>query len=142
MRRRHDATVERMGALPLFAACTRRELALVARTFVERHEPAGTVLLRCGAPGRSFLVVTGGLASIRLGDRVLSRLGAGDFAGELAVLGRRSHGADVVAETDVALLECTAAELTGLLHEAPGLTRTMLTTLAMRLGVADRALVA
>jgi CRP-like cAMP-binding protein len=128
--------------MPLFAACTKRELALVARTFVERREPAGSVLLRRGAPGRTFVVLTAGTAAVRIDDHVLSRLLAGDFAGELAVLGRRCHRADVVAETDVALLECTAAELTALLHDAPGLTRTMLAALATRLCVADRALVA
>ena len=82
------------------------------------------------------------LAMVRLADRPLARLQAGDFAGELAVLGRRCHSADVVAETDLAVLECTGAELVGLLHDAPGLTRTMLSALATRLSVADRALVA
>ena len=141
MRRDADA-IERMGAVPLFAACGRRELALVARTFIERPVPAGAVLLRRGAPGRSFVVLLDGSAVVRLADRPLARLQAGDFAGELAVLGRRCHSADVVAETDLAVLECTGAELVGLLHDAPGLTRTMLTALATRLCVADRALVA
>ena len=120
-------------ALLLFAACTNRELGLVARTFVELDVPAGTVLLRGGAAGRSFVVVIDGTAVVRVGERVVARLHAGDFAGELGVLGTRRHSADVVAETDAVVLECTAAELRNLLHEAPGLTRTMLTTLATRL---------
>jgi len=142
MRRRPTTTTEHLGTVPLFGACTTRELALVARTFVERRVPAGTVLMRRGAVGRDFVVLVDGVAAVRIGDRTLGRLLAGDFAGELAVLGRRAHSADVVAESDVALLECTAAELTGLLHDAPSITRQMLTMLATRLCVADRALVA
>ena len=140
--RRDTEALQRLGAMPLFASCSRRELALAARTFIEWPVAAGTVLLRRGAPGRSFVVIVEGSAVVRVGERPLARLRAGDFAGELAVLGRRGHSADVVAETDLTVLECTGAELVGLLHDAPGMTRTMLTALATRLGVADPALAA
>lgn len=142
MRRQPNTTEQIVGAIPLFTSCTKRELALVARTFIDQRLPAGTVLLRQGAAGRSFVVVVQGSAVVRSGDRTVARLHPGDFAGELALLGRGCHHADVVAETDVVVLECTAAELVGLLHDAPGLTRTMLTTLAARLRAADQALVA
>jgi CRP-like cAMP-binding protein len=140
--RRQPEAMDRMVASPLFAACAKRELALAARTFIERCVTAGTVLMRQGTAGRTFVVLLDGSAIVRIGERTVSRLLPGDFAGELAVLGRRCHSADVVAESDLVVLECTAAELTMLLHEAPSLTRTMLTALATRLCVADRALVA
>jgi CRP-like cAMP-binding protein len=142
MRRQPTATERMIETMPLFRSCTRRELALVARTFIDQRLPAGTVLLRQGAAGRSFVVIVEGSAVVRSGARTVARLHPGDFAGELALLGRGCHHADVVAETDVVVLECTAAELTGLLHDAPSLTRTMLTTLAARLCAADHALVA
>jgi CRP/FNR family cyclic AMP-dependent transcriptional regulator len=141
MRRRRSNT-QRLGAIPLFASCTKRELALVDRTFIELRAPAGTPLMRRGRPGRDVVVIVEGTVIARVGDQTTARLAAGDVAGEVAALGHRAHFADVIAETDVVLLQCTAAELIGLLHDAPNLTRSLLTRLASRLGADDVALVA
>ena len=96
---RRNEKVERLRHIPLFAACTDAELALVARNVDEQHAGAGQVLTRQGEVGREFFVIVEGTAEVRIDDAPVARLGPGAFAGELALLDRRCRTATVVAET-------------------------------------------
>ena len=68
---RRNEKVERLRHVPLFAACTDDELALVARNVDEHHVEAGQVLTRQGEVGREFFVIVEGTAEVR--DRRAAR---------------------------------------------------------------------
>ena len=110
MRRRHDATSNGWGPCPSSPrAAGASWRSSPGRSSSGTNPPAPSCCAAAPPAARSWW-------SPAAWPRSASATGscrgcAGDFAGELAVLGRRSHGADVVAETDVAVLECTAAEL-------------------------------
>lgn len=110
-----------LRAVPLFAGCSREELNLVSSLVHEIDVPAGGVLAEEGVRGRDFLVLTAGEAEVRRGDRLLARLGAGQFLGEIALVRRTPRTATVVATTDVHALALDAWEFEELMGRAPGL---------------------
>jgi CRP-like cAMP-binding protein len=132
-RRDPDPRLGRLRAIPLFAACTRPELALVARNITEHHAAAGEVLIQRGWTGRELIVIVEGSAVVELEGRPIARLGPGDVAGEVALLDKGPRTATVVAETDIRALVSTAHEFALLLIHAPTLTRALLATAAHRL---------
>src|SRR5262245_12512643 len=53
---RQDEKMERLEAVPLFEACTRRQLRAVARIAEIFDAPASTILIRAGDPGEEFFL--------------------------------------------------------------------------------------
>jgi len=70
--------------------------------------PRGTVLFREGDEGREMFVVNAGSVTIskRVGEveKILSRLGAGEFLGEMAILNNKPRSATAVCDEDCRLL--------------------------------------
>ena len=139
--KRRNEKVERLRRLPLFAACTDDELAVVDRNVDELRVETGHVLIRAGEVGREFFVIVEGTAAVRIDGQLVARLGPGEFAGELALLDRRCRTATVVAETPVVMMVGGPREFAELLAGAPNMTRKLLTGLAGRLRAADRSAV-
>ena len=137
--RRRDRKVDRLRHVPLFAACSDDELALVARNIDEHHVEAGQVLTRQGEVGREFFVIVEGTAAVQIGGQLVARLGPGEFVGELALLDRGCRTATVVAETPVVVMVSGVGEFAELLASAPNVTRKLLAGLAGRLRAADCA---
>jgi hypothetical protein len=75
-RRSKDAKVELLGNVPLFSACSKRDLRRIAALVDEIEVPEGKVLIRQGEPGwECFVIAEGkakatirGVGSISLGD--------------------------------------------------------------------------
>lgn len=132
-----DAYLDHLATVPLFAACGRRELKLVARRAERVRIEAGTELVREGEPGHEFFVISGGTATVRRGDRKVATLRGGNFFGELALLDRAPRSATVAADTDMELFVLGQREFAGLLDEVPGLAHKLLTGMARRLREAD-----
>ena len=73
-----DEKMERLEAVPLFEACTQRQLRAVARIAEIFDAPAGTILIRAGDPGEEFFLIVEGTAASSLREERL-RLRTGDF---------------------------------------------------------------
>jgi len=130
---RRDEKVERLRRVPLFAACTDEELALVARNVDELHVDGGHVLTRQGGVGRELFVIVEGTAEVRVSGEPVARLGPGDVVGELALLDHRCRTATVVAETPLVVLVSGSRQFADLLVGAPNMTRALMVGLAARL---------
>ena len=139
---RAGSRLERLGRIPLFAACTGAELELIARNMTEHRMSPGEVLVQEGTVGREFLVIAEGTAVVMVGDESIARVGPGDFVGEIAMLDRGFRTATVVAETDMVVEICGTSEFAVLLAGAPTLTRKLLVGLAQRLRTADERITA
>lgn len=140
MTRRLGAKEQRLAAVPMFAACSPDELALLARLADEVHVPAGDRVIGTGELGREFFVIENGRARVVRQGRQVAELGTGDYFGELALLGEPMRNADVAAITDCDLVVLTSAQFSGLLEDVPSLARTLLRGMARRLAEADRRL--
>jgi CRP-like cAMP-binding protein len=121
VRLRKDAKIQQMQRVPLFAACTKRELAEVASIADEIDLPAGRNLTREGQAGHEFFVLLEGSADVRRKGRKVDSLEPGDFAGELALIMKRPRNATITTATPVRLLVVTEQNFRGLLRRQPNI---------------------
>ncbi len=90
------------------------------------------VIVQAGQKGVRMYVVTEGKAVVKMGERVVERLGPGGVFGEAALVDQSPRLATVVAETDCALLPITRTGFLGLVKMSPGFAESMLGSLAER----------
>jgi CRP-like cAMP-binding protein len=89
--------------------------------------PAGTTIVRQGAPaGKFFIIVAGTVEVVREdgdGERPVAVLRPGQFFGEIAILRDTTRTATVRAITDVSLLAVEKETLRSLVAQSLGITR-------------------
>ncbi|MFM7534420.1 MAG: cyclic nucleotide-binding domain-containing protein [Acidimicrobiales bacterium] len=134
-----DQKLERLTSTALFAGLDRHGLEAVAETTTEMQFPAGTVLAREGSQGHEAFVVVSGSITVSISGDQVGTIGAGEVAGELALLLREPRQATLTAATDVDLLVIEPGRFHTLL-EQPSIARALVTALARRLSNADKAL--
>lgn len=136
--RRHDEFLDHLAHVPMFSACSKKELSLVARLGAVRQVDAGEQLTTQGRPGSELFVVIGGKADVDRGGTSIATLGPGDFFGELALFDARGvRNATVIATTPMSVLVVSRHDFDRLLEEAPSLTRKLLTGMARRIQELD-----
>jgi CRP/FNR family transcriptional regulator, cyclic AMP receptor protein len=138
MARDGDA-IERLKAVPLFSACSSRELRAIAGVVKDVRHAAGTVIAREGEPGVGLFVIVDGQAEVTIGGKGMAKLGPGDFFGEIALLDGGPRSATVTATTDLRLLGLTEWVFRGLLQEHPSIAVKTLEAMAGRLRAATKA---
>ena len=110
-----------MQRVPLFANCSKRELAEIASIVDEIDLPAGRTLTREGEGGHEFFVLLEGAADVRRKGRKVDTIEPGDFAGELALIMKRPRNATIVTSAPVRLLVVTEQNFRGLLRRQPNI---------------------
>jgi CRP/FNR family cyclic AMP-dependent transcriptional regulator len=135
---RHDAFVDHLHNVPLFAACSRKDLQLLARRSEDVRVAADTTIVNEGDDGKEFFVILDGTASVSRQGRKVATLGPGSGFGDLALLEQAPRNATVVADTDMELVVVGQREFAELLDEVSGFARKMLAGTAHRLREADR----
>ena len=93
---------ERLAAAPLFEDLSEEQVQKLAVWFEPREYDAGNVPLHHDQHGYVFYVIDDGSAHAEIDGQVLTRLGPGDYFGEMAFFaddGRRT--ADVIADTSL-----------------------------------------
>jgi CRP/FNR family cyclic AMP-dependent transcriptional regulator len=134
---RRDAFIDHLAQVPLFSACSRKDLGLVARRADDVAVDAGKQLVAEGAAGHEFFVIMEGTAKVTRNGRKVAELGPGDAFGELALLDKAPRNATVTAETPMKLVVLGQREFAGILDEVPGFARKLLAGMAHRLREAD-----
>jgi CRP-like cAMP-binding protein/sugar phosphate permease len=131
------ADFDRLAArLGTFARLTPEQRAEFVREASFREVPAGTRVVEHGDAASSAYFILDGSATAGIpedgGYRGLSTMGAGDFFGEIAALTGSPRTADVVTESDTALLEVPAEALRAVMV-VPEIQRLVFSTLTSRL---------
>jgi CRP/FNR family transcriptional regulator, cyclic AMP receptor protein len=137
-RRSRDAKLELLSGVPLFSACSKRELQRIASLTDRIDVPEGQVLTRQGDRGRECFVIAEGNAKATMRGRRGVRLGPGSFFGEMSLLDQGPRSATVTAETDMQLLVLGSPEFSSLVAEVPSVARRIMRVLAERLRAAER----
>jgi CRP/FNR family transcriptional regulator, cyclic AMP receptor protein len=132
VRLRKDAKTDLISKVPLFAHCSKRELALVAGIADEIDLPEGKELTREGAPAREFFVLVDGAADVLKKGKRINTLKGGDFFGEIALVHDSPRTATVKASSPVRALVVTERNFKRLLEESPEIQRKVLSALAER----------
>ena len=121
-----------LAQVPLFRDLSKKHLQKVASLATQITVPAGQVLIREGEMGHEFIVVLDGEVEIRHGDDVVATLGAGDYAGEIALIEHAPRTATVVAKTPVDLDVIGRREFATLMSDEPEIAETIRATAAER----------
>ncbi len=130
-------TAEHLAQVPLFSACSKKDLQLIAKAAEEVTVKAGKVIVEENKPGHEFFLILDGVATVKRGDQKLAVLETGQYFGELALLDRGPRTATVIAETDMTLAVLGQREFVGVIEGVPDIAYKILTIMARRLREAD-----
>ncbi len=133
------AYVDHLRSVPLFAACTRKELELIARSGDEIKMTAGTMLVDQGQTGNEAFVVIDGSVTIKRNGRKIASLGPGAIVGELSLLDHGPRTARAECETDCTLFVIGQRHFLSVVDDVPSLSHKLLAALAGRIRDLDRA---
>ena len=114
-----NSKIELLKRVPLFAGCSKKELAHIAMVADEIDFGPGKKLIREGEPGREFFVLVGGTAEISRRGKPLDTAGPGDFFGEMALLADQPRNATVTTTSPVDALVVTARSFRDLIGDSP-----------------------
>jgi CRP-like cAMP-binding protein len=129
---RKDAKIELIRKVPLFAHCSKAEIAQIASLADELRLPEGTALIREGERGREFFVIVAGAVDVKKKGRKVASMGPGDFAGEIALISDVPRTATVTASTEVDVLVLTDRGFRALVERSPSIQAKVLRALADR----------
>ena len=135
---RKDLYLDKLAQVPMFQACTKKDLIAIARVGDPLRFRAGDVLVKQGSPGREFFIVVDGKLTVARDDVTMAELGPGDYFGELALLEPAPRNASVMAASDGEALVIRKPEFHALLAEVPTITNKLLIGMARRLHEADK----
>jgi CRP/FNR family cyclic AMP-dependent transcriptional regulator len=123
--------------VPLFSACSKRDLRRIAALVDELDVPEGKVLMRQGEPGWECFVVAEGKAKATMRGIGSASLGPGDVVGEMSLLDQGPRSATITAGTDMHLLVLTSRNFSALINEVPHVGQRIMAALAGRLREAE-----
>jgi CRP-like cAMP-binding protein len=124
--------IDLLKRVPLFAGCSMRELARIARIADEIDFVPGKVLIKEGAPGREFFIIAEGSADVRRNGRKIDTVGAGDFVGETALMTDHPRNATVTTTSPTVALVVTKQNFQRLVDENPPIALKLMQSMAER----------
>lgn len=119
-----------LSNVPLFAGCSKKQLATIARLTDELDIEDGAEMTRQDETSHEAFVIVSGKATVKRNGRKVATLGPGDTVGELGLLDKGTRSATVVADGPLHVLVIGRREFSGLLHDMPSLAQKMLLHLA------------
>jgi CRP-like cAMP-binding protein len=128
---------DHLRKVPLFADFDRRDFDHMEPITTELALPAGHVILSKGATAHDMVIVLEGTLEVSRDGQHIADVGAGGFAGELALLTGERRNSDVVAKTDVVVLHIDGRSFEELLQRVPQLAVKMLPVVARRVTMTD-----
>lgn len=132
---------ELLKGVPLFSSLSDKHLQAIAKMAKETQFSQGTTIVQEGDRSKvGFFLILDGQVEVRKGNKVLSRLGAGQFFGEMAVLDGQPRSADVVAATPTKCLVLASWDIKALIKTYPELAHEIIAELARRLRQTSLAL--
>jgi CRP/FNR family transcriptional regulator, cyclic AMP receptor protein len=127
-----DPKVEVLRKVPGLAGFRDKYLGQLASLMDEVSYGPGETLTKEGATGSQAFLIVDGEAAVTLRGEQLATLGAGDFAGEMALLDHSPRSATVTAVTPMKVLVMHTSGFWSLLGQ-PTVARRIATDLAQRL---------
>ena len=122
-----------LASLPLFGSLSDSELAEVAGWFEVREVGAGVRLAGEGATGYSFFVIDAGEVAVTAQGDELATLRAGDFFGEVALLGEGRRTATVTTRTPSTMLVLFGLDFSRLRSRFPAIAAELEAAMQQRL---------
>jgi voltage-gated potassium channel len=134
-----NSKIDLLRKVPLFAGCSKAELAELARQTDELAIGEGRVLAREGQSGREFFVLVDGTVRITKNKRKVADLGPGEWFGEIALITRGPRTATVTASSPVRVLVLTDRAFRQVVRRVPSIALKVLASVGERLGADARS---
>ncbi len=135
------SVAEMLKDVPLFSSFNEKHLQAVAKTAKQVEFDAGQPIVKEGDRTKvGFFLVLDGQVEVRKGAKVLSRLGSGQFFGEMAVLDGQPRSADVVAVAPTKCLVLASWDIKALITTYPDIALEIIAELTRRLRQTSLAL--
>jgi CRP/FNR family transcriptional regulator, cyclic AMP receptor protein len=103
--------VNRLTAIPIFSELSEQEAKRLATFATETSAAEGQILIKEGDYSVELIAIEEGTADVIQGGKTIATLGPGDLIGEMGLLERRPHNADVVASSPMRLIKLTHWEV-------------------------------
>ena len=126
--------------VPLFSSLNSKSLNSIANVATKRIFEIDQKIVGEGEMATAFYLVLDGRVEVRRGKKVFSKLGKGQFFGEMALFDKQPRSADVVAVEKTSCLLLTSWALEGILSKNWVVTRNVLKELATRLRTTNSSL--
>lgn len=139
-RNESEPVVEMLQKTSLWAGLSKQDLKRIARLSKERRYESGETVVRKGEGGVGFYLILDGAVEVRSDGTTLSKLGPGQFFGEMSLLDDQPRSADVVVIEPARCLTLSAWSFKALISENPRVALKMLQELVRRLRTTDKAL--
>jgi cAMP-dependent protein kinase regulator len=135
----YDEAVYRtyLSQVPMFHACTSAQIDEVVELAHGRAIDPGEVIVHEGERGDEFFVIGTGEVAVSRDGKELTRLGPGDFFGELALFDEAPRNATVTATTGTTVVSVGREGFQKLLGDLAGFREALLTGMARRLHELD-----
>lgn len=128
-----------LARIPIFESLSATDRALVERLWKPRALEAGQLLFHRSDPGDSMFLVEQGAVEVVIpaqigdGEVVVSKIGPGDFVGELALLSGMPRAATARVSEPTKVLEMSRGDFIGFLQQRPSVAISMLSQMGQRL---------
>lgn len=129
----HDAKLDRLKAIPLFANATSAGLEHLLMAADEISVPPDSVLIHQGHAHHEGYVIVSGTVGIAVNGEQVAEIGEGEIVGELGLFGQRPASATVTALTTLNALVIPYNRFDQILDDNPSMAKTMAIKLAARL---------
>ena len=129
-----------LQSTPLWSSLTKQDLKMVVKLSRERTFESGHTIVSKGEGGIGFYLILEGAVEVRSNKKTLSRLGPGQFFGEMSVLDNQPRSADVVAVERSRVLVLSAWSFRSLISDNPRIAFKMLQEFVRRLRDTDKSL--
>jgi CRP/FNR family transcriptional regulator, cyclic AMP receptor protein len=131
-----------LAEVPLFAGLKGKQIKSVASAFArERSYNAGEVIEKEGDSGVAFYLITNGSVEVKKGETLVSKLGRGQFFGEMALIDKQPRSATIVsAESGTKALVMPVWNFKAALETDPKVAMGVMKELARRLRETTNAL--
>jgi small-conductance mechanosensitive channel/CRP-like cAMP-binding protein len=132
----HNALIERLSAVDIFAPLSAEETATLARASVRHVFAPGEAVIRAGDQGSSMFVLHNGRVQVQVTEngrpRTVAVLNEGDFFGEMGLFTGEPRTANVVATEETEVLEIGHVAMKGLFDTNPDLVEALSHIIAER----------
>jgi CRP/FNR family transcriptional regulator, cyclic AMP receptor protein len=126
-------TLAVLRRVQLFRGLDDDHLQQIADATQFRESEPNDILARRGEIGQEMIVIVDGTARVEADGKILTRLGPGDFFGEISLIDGKPRTATVITETPSILLTISHQAFDTLLDAVPQLTKKLLKNLCVTL---------
>jgi CRP/FNR family transcriptional regulator, cyclic AMP receptor protein len=141
-KKENPQTVKMLAQVPLFAGLKSKQIKSVASAFArERSYDSGEIIEKEGGSAVAFYLITNGSVEVRKSEKLVSKLGRGQFFGEMALIDKQPRSATVIsAEPGTKCLVMPVWNFKATIEKDPQVAMGVMKELARRLRETTNAL--